>query len=458
MKINKILTEDIEDIEDLAIDPASDSVAEIADAIQDQVETGSEGDTTISDANAAKLAAEIKSTGYEVQAEEAIIISAEEAIGTDNEITRLLDYALKQAKKAARQGSKANNNVLISGLPGSGKTASIYEWARQHCNENGVHLVYLNAKNRDLDAYINGYTVRDFDKEHSVSQAFSSNLDKLDRPNSVLFLDELNRQTNVSTRGALLTLIQDHRVVGNDQEGFRYFPNMLFTIACINPSIPTDRGASELIDAEKSRFIYQIMNADSDPEATVDFIEKEYDKKIKKLDSNSPYYLEDLEEFLRIQDLGKFIVLHPDFEFNTESDLEDLARFKRTMLNTRLLTEALKASDGDKDLLIWWLDKHSNLLDKDVDMLHSILSEYVVPSFEDLCSAKGIDPNSGAVADQLKAKAAAQAVEAEEEPEAPEEDIEDDDDLWAGAGTTTTARVKSPQEVINAIKAAATNW
>lgn len=455
MKINKILTEDIDE---LAIDPA-DSVAEIADTVQDQVNADVDNGVGLSDTSAEKVAVEIKDVGTELEVEDAIVIDDVEAIGTDNKITRLLEHAFQKAKKNARRGGKANNNILICGLPGSGKTASVYEWAKQHAG--GVNIFYLNAKNRDLDAYINGYTVRDFEQPMSVGQAFSSNLDKLDEPNSVLFLDEYNRQTKPEIRAALLTLINEHTIVGKGKAGTKKFDNLLFTIACINPTVPTDKGAAALNDAELSRFIHKIKNADSDPAATVDFFTKNFDKSISKLDPEDAAYLEDLEDYLRIQDLGLFIAAHPDFEYDTMQDLDDLFMEQKTMLNQRELTDALVASDGDKDAFIWWLDDYSDLLDRKKDMLHAILSEYIEPSFEDLCSAKGIDPNSGAIADQLKAKAEAEAeaeAAATEEPELPEEEIEDDEELFANAGTTTSTRVKSPQEVIDAIKAAAANW
>lgn len=43
-----------------------------------------------------------------------------------NALTDLLDEALRANRKVQRIGETAYENVLISGLPGSSKTASVY--------------------------------------------------------------------------------------------------------------------------------------------------------------------------------------------------------------------------------------------------------------------------------------------------------------------------------------------
>ena len=165
---------------------------------------------------------------------------------------------------------------------------------------------------------------------------------------------------------------------------------------------------------------------------------------------------------MRIQDLGIFIVSHRDFAFDTRDDLEDLAMYQKKMLNQRAFTEGLVASDGDATEFLTWVETEANFLEKDVEMLRAILTEYVTPSFEDLCKAKGIDPTTGDVASALAAKAEETAeteVSNNSETEDEAADLEDDDDFFSNAGINAgTARVKNPQEVIDAIKAAAKNW
>lgn len=454
MKITKLpLTEAVEEI-----NPAN-KIATISDEVQAQVEAG-EGELSISEPNAEKVAQEIAQIGDEVDADEAIVLADAETLNTENEITRLLEKALQRSKRNARRGIKSGNNILIVGLPGSGKTASVYDWANSKGSD--VNLVYINAKNNDLEAYINGYTVRDANDPTKVGQAYSDNLADLEKPNSVLFLDEYNRQVKPHIRASLYTLINEHKISGNGPNKTHEFKNLLFTIACINPAVPTDKGAAQLNDAELSRFAYTLDKADSSVDSTVDYLKKLYDLKIKKLDAKDQYYLEDLESYLRIQDLGIFIVSHRDFAFDTRDDLEDLAMYQKKMLNQRAFTEGLVASDGDATEFLTWAETEANFLEKDVEMLRAILTEYVTPSFEDLCKAKGIDPTTGDIANALAAKAEETAdteVSDNSETEAEAADLEDDDDFFSNAGINAgTARVKNPQEVIDAIKAAAKNW
>lgn len=115
------------DDEELEINPEEDSMAEIADEVVNQVEVGSNGELTLSPEKANELAAEIKRTGDEVGAGSAVVLADPDALSTDNRITRILEKAFKNATKFKRRGNKSNNNVLITGLPGSGKTASVYD-------------------------------------------------------------------------------------------------------------------------------------------------------------------------------------------------------------------------------------------------------------------------------------------------------------------------------------------
>lgn len=78
--------------------------------------------------------------------------------------------------------------------------------------------------------------------------------DTLDKPNSVLFLDEYNR-AKTEIRGAVLTLVQNHLVYDPESDsGYKFLPNFLFTVAAINPANTNYKGAKELDPAEKSRF------------------------------------------------------------------------------------------------------------------------------------------------------------------------------------------------------------
>ena len=113
------------------IDP-KDSTTEIANAVADQVEIATGGEKTVTDVNAKATAQEIKEVGNELDAGAAIIATDDsktsednDYLNIDNKITKVLDRALANAKKNKRRGLKSGSNVLVVGLPGSGKTASV---------------------------------------------------------------------------------------------------------------------------------------------------------------------------------------------------------------------------------------------------------------------------------------------------------------------------------------------
>ena len=453
MKINKSLLEKkiINEENEDKVEPIipTDSVDEIADEVQDQVVAISSGDEVINDANAQKVAAEIKQVADEIDAGAAMLVSADEPLGVKNAITDTLDAALSASRKNKRRGLKSGNNVLIVGLPGSGKTATVYDWAASH---GDVNLVYINAKNNDLEAYINGYTVRDSENPNKVRQAYSDNLADLEKPNSILFLDEYNRQTKPNIRASLYTLINEHKISGEGQNKTHEFKNLLFTIACINPAVPTDKGAAPLNDAELSRFKDILDKYDSDSATTIDYLSKQYDKLIRRLDPEDEYYKEDLEDYLRIQDLGIFIASHEDFIYDSREDLEDLATEQKKMFNQRAFTEGLVGSSGDVNVFRAWVMNNAGFLAKTTDMLLGILDEYVKPTLEQLCELKGIDISNGKMAER----------EIEQEVQAtvedPVDDIEDDEDDFYSGNIAGTVRAKNPYEVEQAALNIVKNW
>jgi hypothetical protein len=310
----------------------------------------------------------------------------------------------------------------------------------------------VNAKNNDLDAYINGYTTKDPDQPKKVIQAFSDNLAGLEKENSVLFLDEYNRQVKPHIRASLYTLINEHKIVGDGPDGMHEFKNLLFTIAAINPAVPTDKGAADLNDAEKSRFWWTLDDMDSDPATTIEYLTKYYNKLINSLNPADEDYRENLEDYLRIQDLGIFIVSHPKFGYDTKDDLEDLADTKRVLLCQRALTTGLHNADGRVDEFKFWVEKGSKFLVRDIDMLMAILKDYINPTFEKLCADRGIDPSAAKVATPKK----------ETSSEAEEADVgggvEDDDDFFTSSKGAGTVRVKNPYEVELAIANAIKDW
>ena len=82
----------------------------------------------ISDEQAHEIASEIKDTAEEVNAgQTAIVITSEdyEDAKIETKLSKVLDKAYATAKEAMNNKTKNGANVLIEGLPGSGKTAIV---------------------------------------------------------------------------------------------------------------------------------------------------------------------------------------------------------------------------------------------------------------------------------------------------------------------------------------------
>ena len=132
MKIKKLVeskklieAEDAE-IELTDVNPQEVTVDELTDIVKDEVEEVTGGDQEISDSDALKVATEIKSTSTEVEAGQ-IVIGAEdyEDSKVENKLTEALDASYAVASKFFRRGKRGNANILVEGLPGSGKTAIV---------------------------------------------------------------------------------------------------------------------------------------------------------------------------------------------------------------------------------------------------------------------------------------------------------------------------------------------
>lgn len=389
MEITKnILTEDkdIENVEsteteakktedgEITIDNIeSASEADIADAVQDAAEEASEGKETYSDEKAATIAQEIKTHAKGLDS------AAWAPLDVPSELTDKLDDCLANAMAAHTAGTSDGVDLLITGLPGSGKTGITKQWAK----DRGVNLFYLNAKNDDLGAILNGFPVDTVETDengnqvHKVTRSYSKSLDGLDKPKSVLFLDEFNRAAP-KLRAVLLSLINEHVVDGPGDDGFRHFDNLLFTVACINPSVPTDPGAMDLNDAEMSRFV-DTLDWDSKVIDASNYINFYVKKQIEKLDPNDENYNFFYVRYSKILALANALFNDYRFEFDSRDDLLDLFNDKAKMLNQRAITDALMAHGYDKKKFLAWVDKYSKFLEKDRNMIHDILDSYTEP-------------------------------------------------------------------------------
>ena len=317
-----------------------------------------------------------------------------ESLKIKNALTDILDRALNDAQYALEEENfKANCNVLVSGLPGSSKTATIRNW----CDINGCQLYYLDAKNPDLQLLTSGASAIDrTDPEHpKVNTAYSNALAKLDRPNSILFLDELNRQVREYMRGSLLTLVADRCVAGEGEDGFRYFPNLLFTIAAINPPAgDRDKGATELNAAEDRRFYYGVEFHSEVPTTQV-YLKEYYDNKLREYVSKRKETGLTATDIARINSLclrqwiGLKLILDEDFHYTTVDEYQ--ARTEKGQITCQsTITELIDHSRGDLDRLVHDINA-GRLTKRAKEMLINIINKMVLPNVDALRAKKAAE-------------------------------------------------------------------
>ena len=433
--------EEIPDIDDIS----SADIDEIATAVQVAAEEASDGDETFSDEKAKTIAKEIKThaSGFDA--------AAWAPLDVPSELTDKLDDCLANAMANHASGTHDGVDLLITGLPGSGKTGITKQWAK----DRGVNLFYLNAKNDDLGAILNGFPVDTIEKDadgndvHRVTRSFSKSLDALDKPKSVLFLDEFNRAAP-KLRAVLLSLINEHVVDGDGPDGFRHFDNLLFTVACINPSVPTDPGAMDLNDAEMSRFV-DTMDWDSKTEDALRYINFHVSKLIKALDPADENYGFFYVRYNKILNLTNALLGDFRFEFDSRDDLLDLFNDKAKMLNQRAITDALMAHGYSKTKFLNWVDKYSKFLEKDKAMIHDILDSYV----EVDVTVPGSTANTQAAAANTPAKKSNANSDSDDfDSVFGSEGEESDADLFGGntASAAGTAAKVSAADALNRIK------
>lgn len=440
--VEKVITEAEETTEDeLVIDDVADaSIAEIAAAVKDAAEEASDGKETYSDEKAKQVATQIKTYA------EGFDNSIWAPLDVANALTDALDDCLAASFEAGMLSTHDGTDILISGLPGSGKTGITKKWAK----DRGVNLFYLNAKNDDLGAILNGFPVDvteeddDGTSTHVVVRSYSKSLDALDKERSVLFLDEFNRAPS-KLRAVLLSLINEHVVDGNGPDGYRHFDNLLFTVACINPAVRTDPGAMELNDAEMSRFV-DTIDWDSTPEEAVKFINWYIPEKVIKSIPHGEHYDALYVRAVKKLNLANALLNDYRFEFDKRSDLTDLAMKQAKMLNQRSITDAIMKHGHSKTKFLTWVDRMSKFLDKDKEKIHEILDSWVEPDV----TAPGAD---GSAAAPVKAPAKAASSSDDFDAVFGSDGEETDVDLFGtGSSTAGNAAKVSAADAMNRIK------
>lgn len=354
MKIRKlnesILREADEKATAVEVDPSA-STSEIA---KDISSTAAADGAPVSSEVANQKAQEIKSISDFISADDLAIIgtyaSSKEDVGLSlnikNKLTDVLDRALRKNSRFMKERIPQMKNVYVCGLPGSSKTAVIKNW----CNTNGINLVQLNAKDKEIDDIINGITVPLRDDSGGIRNVVkfrSKKLNALEKPNSVLFLDELNRQQSEALRGTLLDILNDKSIEITNEDGTdakHTFNNLLFCIVAMNPSAENDLGATELNAAELGRGSYWV-NFESTKESALEYFNKYLKPVLKRngkfmlklepyKDTNEEfanYYKEARKTFVESAyelKLATFILNSSTFRFSDRTDVERVANYE----------------------------------------------------------------------------------------------------------------------------------
>ena len=281
------------------------------------------------------------------------------------DVEAALDRALKVARDNAILGESEYDNVLLIGGQGVGKTARATSWAK----ERGINLVYVDAKSLD-ETDLGGALAPDLKNGKAVKLS-TDTLDLLDKPNSVLFLDELNR-ARPNIRGTLLSLVNDHYIYdAHGDGGRRSFPNMLFTIAAINPPNIAYPNVYQLDPAELGR--YRQVEVVANKRQHLGYLENKFDKNIKAAQKAGNDQL--AKELAGKKALAQKIVSDKRFDYDGEQEEYEAAQAGFPSLSPRTFTKALVASDGTKDDFLNIIQ--TMFVPETVSKLEQILSDYV---------------------------------------------------------------------------------
>lgn len=269
--------------------------------------------------------------------EQAVARDAEK-LAFNGDVESTLDRAYKTALKNKKLGTSNYDNILLVGGQGVGKTARATSWAQR----NGINLVYVDAKSLD-ETDLGGALAPDLKNGKAVKLS-TDTLDLLDKPNSVLFLDELNR-ARPNIRGTLLSLINDHYIYdAHNESGKRKFPNMLFTIAAINPPNMSFTNVDKLDPAELGRF--RQIQVIANKKQHLSYLESEFDKNIATAQKDGDTEL--VTELQREKALAQKILTDKRFDYDGEEEEYNADQAGYTSLSPRTFTNTLFTSDGTK--------------------------------------------------------------------------------------------------------------
>lgn len=297
------------------------------------------------------------------------------------ELKTLLQRCLNTALRNKRSGETSNlaPNVILYGLAGFGKTAIVKEFCREH----NINIFECDAKNLDA-ATIGGipYPFADSKTGETIQAPIASAYwQNLNKPNTVLFLDELNR-SNGRVRGSLLTLINEHNLptFTKHQDGkvttTKHYDNILFTVIAINPANDVFEDAEPLDPALVSRtsIVYAVV---PDNKEYLTYLTNLYNHLINRSNitpADKAVYEGQLE-------IAKVLFAPKSgFEWDTADDVRSIFRKQGTkmenFLNYRSFIRTLNNCDGTKADFFESL-KWASFEPVKIQMIKNILASYV---------------------------------------------------------------------------------
>lgn len=262
--------------------------------------------------------------------------------GAKGEVEEALDRALRNANRIQKKNSKngtdrvSGDNVLLVGRAGTGKTERIKNWAKQR----GLDLEQYQVQSLD-PTDLAGIIGRDDSDPEYAQRLGNKEFHRLDNPNAVLFLDEINRASE-AVLGSLLTLVQNHKIVDpKGPNGMRTLP-FKFTVAAMNPpSIEYD--VTELDMAMQTRFKFYQVEADNE------FQKMFYDDYFKKEIRENRDDPEELKILKGQAAIANTLMSSEQFYWDDEREEHEAHENGFPALNPRTLSQCLWDCDGTKE-------------------------------------------------------------------------------------------------------------
>lgn len=356
LKVNKSLNEDT--LQDVTRELGKEIAAETAEAAKEMQDLGN-----------LHIEAVTEEDAIEGDIEQAL----NDALSRAREIQQEIEIMEEDDEEISPDELGFAQNVLIVGPAGTGKTARVKAW----CKANGITLIHKDAKTMD-PTDLGGIISRQVDEAgkqlNTATKLTNTEFDQLDTPDTILFLDELNRAPR-EVAGSLLTLIQDHSIVDHSSPtGFRILKGFLFTVAAVNPS-SGEYDVEPLDMAMKTRF--------GTTEITYDNLHQlQYLTKLYSRVVNNPKQSPEnrLKNYNRYQ-IARKLLTDPRFHFDTAEEEAELEGTDYQALNYRSFTELLNASTGKDDFLSKW-SRFCN--PNKYNTVEDILDDYLDYDFEDL--------------------------------------------------------------------------